>query len=228
MMFVFRNGNTPVSEERKREFIQTYQIQKNITAPTLRYKAKRLLEIPDEDFSLKFDHLEFFRTMDGTLVGITSPYSSRDPQTLNDLERLGWTRCEGLYTTTEDSFVKTVPPGTQVGDVLHRRLAEIVARNFETDASSFVAEHDLATWYYSIDGIHERNRTWKKVLGVESFDKFKVLLDQHFGHFRTRKSVEMELYGTYSSSGRERCWMGWKFKSAVPVFDETSSILAHI
>ncbi len=223
-MFVHKHSHTPASDDRTREFIQTYQIHKCITAPTHRFKAKRLLEIPEHDDmrGLAFDHLEFFRTTDGSLVGVTSPYSSRS--TLgNDLERLGWTRCEGLYTSDEDSFVKIVPAGTEIADVVHKRLANIIALNFEHDHASFVNEGDLLTWFHNGEA-----RVWKKVLGVESFVKFKERIDHHLGHFRTRKSVETELYGSPISSGRERCWIGWKFKSAVPLFDETSSILAHI
>lgn len=223
-MFNYRHTHTPVSEDRRREFIESHHIQKNVTAPTHRFKAKRLLEIPDDAGASSFDHLEFFRATDGTLIGVTSPYGSRTTQ-VSDLERLGWTRCEGLYTTEEDSFIKTVPPGTEIADVVHRRLASIIELNFERDPTSFVSERDLSEWFHNHG---ESAKLWKKVLGVESFDKFKQLLDHHLGHFRTRKSVETELLGAPVTPGRERCWIGWKFKSAVPLFDETSSILAHI
>lgn len=225
-MFNYGHTHTPASEDRKREFIQSHNIQKNITAPTLRFKAKRLLEIPEQDDmrGLAFDHLEFFRAADGTLIGVTSPYGSRSTQG-SDLERLGWTRCEGLYTSREDSFVKTLPPGTEISDVVHRRLASIIELNFERDPTSFVSERDLSEWFHNHG---ESAKLWKKVLGVESFDKFKQRIDHHLGHFRTRKSVETELFGAPVTPGRERCWIGWKFKSAVPLLDETSSILAHI
>ncbi len=184
------------------------QTHRSITAPTRRFKAKRLLEIPDN----KFDNVDLFDTADGSIVGVVSVNESR----ASALERLGWSRCE-------DVFVKVVQPDTTVADVVHRRLARIVALNFESDPTSFVTETDLYAWFHNMQDI----RAWKNVLGIELFGKFVDAIDRHIGPFRTRKSVETELLGSPTSTVRERCWLGWRLRNAIPVLDETSMILAY-
>jgi hypothetical protein len=190
--------------------IQSHQIRRNITAPTRRFKAKRLLEIPEN----KFTNVDLFEATDGSIVGVISANESRT----SNLERLGWTRCDEL-----NSFVKFVLPDTTVADVMHRRLADIVALNFDHDPTSFVTETDLYTWFHNV----QDTRLWKNVLGIEMFGKFVDAIDRHIGPFRTRKSVETEILGAATTKVRERCWLGWRLRNASPVLDETSMILAY-
>jgi hypothetical protein len=185
------------------------QVRRSITAPTRRFKARRLLEIPDN----KFPPVDLFDLVDGSIAGVISDTITES--CTSNLERLGWMRCD-------EKLVKIVQPDTSVADVVHRRLAHIVALNFDHDPSSFVTESDLSTWFHNVQDI----RVWKHVLGLEMFGKFVDAIDRHIGPFRTRKSVETEMFGAPTSTVRERCWLGWRLRNATPVLDETSMILA--